>query len=136
MTHPLEWVSTNPFLYLVNREFTKEPVPLPESCRAHNKKAVIGHDVWIGEGARILRSVCLGHGCVVAAGSVVTKDVPPYAIVAGVPAKIIRYRVPEELIPGLIEIAWWRWPLKKIQKHLPSFYDPALFVQTFGAGRQ
>jgi acetyltransferase-like isoleucine patch superfamily enzyme len=131
MTHPLEWVSTNPFLYLTSRGFTKEPVPLPAAAKARNKRVIIGHDVWIGEGALILRPNRLGHGCVVAAGAVVTKDVPPYAIVAGTPAKIIRYRVPEELIPDLLAIAWWNWPLEKIKEHMPNFYDPARFVETF-----
>lgn len=96
-----------------------------------NEAVEIGHDVWIGEGARILRPVVLGHGCVIAAGAVVTRDVPPYAIVAGVPARILRYRIPEELIPQMLSIAWWDWEPQVIRKKIRHFYDPVKFVKKF-----
>lgn len=127
--HPLDWVSTHPFLYALNRGFISQKVALPADCIKKNKPVEIGHDVWIGEGVRIQRSVKLGHGCVIATGSVVTKNVPPYAIVGGIPAKIIRYRVPPELIPKLLEIAWWNWPLEKIQAELNDFYDFDKFIK-------
>ncbi len=128
ITHPLNWVSTNPFLYKSNRGLINEPMTLPQDLRQQNKPITIGHDVWIGEGVRILRSVTLGHGCAVGAGAVVTKDVPPYAIVAGVPAKIIRYRITEDLIPKMLNIAWWDWPIDKIRKHIADFYCPDNFI--------
>ena len=130
-SHPTEWVTTNPILYNVERGFITKRVAPPASVKMRNQKVTVGHDVWIGEGARIMRSVTLGHGCVVGAGSVVTKSVPPYAIVAGVPAKIIRYRIPEALIPDMLAIAWWDWPLKTIKSRVSAFYDPAEFVKTF-----
>ncbi len=71
----------------------------------------IGHDVWLAAGCHILRGVSVGNGAVVAANSVVTKDVPPYAIVAGIPAKIIKFRFSEEIIQGLLEVRWWDFPL-------------------------
>ena len=82
MHHPLEWVTTNPILYLSNRGLVTEDITLPEKTRAKNRPITIGHDVWIGEGVRIMRSVKLGHGCIIATGSIVTKNVPAYAIVA------------------------------------------------------
>jgi acetyltransferase-like isoleucine patch superfamily enzyme len=69
----------------------------------------IGNDVWIGSNSMIMRGVNVGDGAVIAAGSVVTKDVPPYAIVGGVPAKIIRYRFSEKIIINLMTLKWWRY---------------------------
>lgn len=75
-------------------------------------KCVVGNDVWIASGAIILHKVSIGDGAVVGGGAVVTHDVPPYAIVAGVPAKIIGYRCDETLIPELLSIKWWNWPME------------------------
>lgn len=74
-------------------------------------KIVIGNDVWIGEGVNIMRGVSVGDGAVIAARSVVTKDVPPYAIVAGVPARIIKYRFEPEIIAELLRLGWWKYGL-------------------------
>lgn len=71
---------------------------------------LIQNDVWIGHGATIMSGVTLHNGCIVAAGSVVTKDVPPYAIVGGNPAKILRWRFDKKTVEGLQKIAWWNWP--------------------------
>lgn len=131
MHHPTDWVSTNPFLYRTDRTVTSEHVSLPKKYRLRNQPVEIGHDVWIGEGVRILRPVKLGHGCVIAAGSVVTKDIPPYAIAAGVPARVLRYRIDERLIPAMLAIAWWNWPLPTIRERLDVFYTPEKFVERF-----
>lgn len=77
-------------------------------------QVLIGNDVWIGNGVTILGGVRIGNGAVVAAGSVVVKDVPPYAVVGGNPAKIIKYRFPEDVIHKLQRIAWWNWSSKEI----------------------
>jgi len=74
-------------------------------------KIVIGSDVWIGEGVNIMRGVTIGDGAVIAARAVVTKDVPPYAIVAGVPAKVIKYRFEPEVIAELLRLSWWKYGL-------------------------
>jgi acetyltransferase-like isoleucine patch superfamily enzyme len=83
---------------------------------------VIGNDVWVGAGAIILSGVSIGDGAIVAAGAVVTKDVPPYAIVGGNPAKLIRYRFSEDQIAKLLSISWWNWSEDKIKANLDSFY--------------
>jgi len=71
----------------------------------------VGNDVWIAAGAQILHKVSVGDGAVIGGGAVVTKDVPPYAIVAGVPARIIKFRFDERIIESLLDIKWWDWPL-------------------------
>ncbi len=82
----------------------------------------IGNDVLIGAYTVILPGVTVGHGAVIGAGSVVTKDIPPYAVVAGTPAKILRYRYSEEKINKLLQIAWWDWDEKKIKDYIDDFY--------------
>lgn len=85
-----------------------------------DEECEIGNEVWIGCNAVINRNVKVGDGAIIASGAVVTKDVPPYAIVGGVPAKIIKYRFPEEIIKRLLKIKWWSWPYEilKNNKHL------------------
>jgi acetyltransferase-like isoleucine patch superfamily enzyme len=83
----------------------------------------IGSDVWIGTKSVILSGVTIGHGAIVAAGSVVTKDVPPYAIVGGNPARVIKYRFTAEIIERLLQIEWWRWPIEKIKVNKGFFLD-------------
>ncbi len=81
---------------------------------------LIGSDVWIGAAAHILSDVTVGHGAIIGAGSIVTKDVPPYAIVAGNPAQIVRYRFHQAKIDALLDSSWWDWPLEKIREN-PDF---------------
>lgn len=89
----------------------------------------IGHDVWIGQKVMLKGGLTIGNGAIIAAGSVVTKDVPPYAIVGGVPAQIIRYRFPEEIIARLQATAWWDYSLKELAAF--SFDDPEAFCDAF-----
>ena len=84
-------------------------VNIPDVARRKGS-IILQNDVWVGHGATIMGGVTLHNGCVVASGAVVTKDVPPYAIVGGNPAKIIRYRFTETIINGLQKIAYWDWP--------------------------
>ena len=77
----------------------------------------IGHNVWVGDRAIIVAGVSVGNGAVIGAGSVVTKDVPPYAIVGGVPAKFIRYRMSEEQIKNVESMKWWDWPIEKMKSN-------------------
>ena len=84
----------------------------------HRGDIVIGNDVWIGYEAVILSGVTIGDGAIVAARSVVTRDVPPYAIVGGAPARTIRRRFDQETIDALLELRWWDWPLEKLSKSL------------------
>jgi len=83
---------------------------------------VIGSDVLVGTYAIILPGVTVGHGAIIGAGSVVTRDIPPYAVAAGVPARILRYRYSKEQIEKLLQIAWWNWDEQKISDNMDYFY--------------
>ena len=94
------------------------------NCANHTLKSlstytVIGNDVWIGYEAVIMAGVHIGNGAIIAARAVVTKDVPPYTIVGGVPARPIRKRFDEEVIRKLETLQWWDWPAEKIRRCLP-----------------
>ena len=89
----------------------------------HNDYCEIGNDVWIAAGAQILHKVKIGDGAVIGGGAVVTKDVPPYAIVVGVPAKIIGYRCSQENIDELLRLKWWDWPDDVLLKHMKDFIE-------------
>lgn len=117
--HPLDFLSTSPYLYFDNLGFKTDNTP------SHNeywyyKGIEIGSDVWIGDNVFVKNGIRVGTGAVVGANAVVTKDVPPYAIVAGVPAKIIRYRFDEKVRQVLLESKWWLWEDELI-KQIP--YD-------------
>lgn len=103
--HSYERISTHSFLYNEVDGLRPEGEEAPYDRFA--EKCKVGNDVWIGTGAVILRGVEIGDGAIVASGAVVTKDVPPYAIVAGVPAKIVKYRFSQEIIDKLRKIRWW-----------------------------
>lgn len=92
-----------------------------ESRTIHNQYCEIGNDVWIAAGAQILHKVKIGDGAVIGAGAVVTKDVPPYAISVGVPAKVIGFRCSHENIMRLLELEWWNWPDEILKKYMYYF---------------
>ena len=95
----------------------------------------IGHDVWLGHGAIIMPGVNIGHGAVVGSGAVVTKDVEPYMIVGGVPAKPIRERFSREVARQLIEIAWWDWPRELLTERFAEVNDLDSFLAKYGNER-
>lgn len=82
-----------------------------------DKPVTIGNDVWIAAGAVITRGVNIGDGAVIGANAVVTKDIPPYAIAVGNPAKVIKYRFSEEIIELMLQLKWWEWKIDKINKN-------------------
>lgn len=86
-------------------------------------KTIIENDVWIGANAIISGGIHISSGAIVATGAVVVKDVPPYAVVGGNPAKIIRFRFSEEQINSLLESEWWDWPIEQIRLHIDEFSD-------------
>ena len=92
----------------------------------------IGNDVWIGNRATILSGVRIGDGAVVAAGAIVVKDVPPYAIVGGNPAKLIRYRFGEDQICALSRIRWWDWPVEVVKERAADLVDVPSFIEKYG----
>lgn len=124
--HPTDWLSTAPFQYREDpwgwfsygksHQLTTKHKRIISSFD-NSPKTIIGNDVWIGRKAIIMPGIKVGNGAIIGAGAVVTKDVPDYAVVAGVPAKIIKYRFPEIIINELLSIEWWRygiWDLEGI----------------------
>jgi phosphonate metabolism protein (transferase hexapeptide repeat family) len=114
LNHPMHRISQHKITYRPNEYFVHAKVDKAFREQRQNAKVTIGHDVWIGHGAIILPGLNIGHGAVVAAGSVVTKDVEPYAIVAGVPAKRIKWRFQKSIRERIIELSWWDWPQDRL----------------------
>ena len=96
-----------------------------------NKAVTVGNDVWIGHNAIIMPGVSIGNGAVIGAGAVVTKNVEPYSIVAGVPAKKIKMRFPLDLIVRIERLQWWNWSHETIKERLPDFRDMEAFVRKY-----
>ncbi len=92
------------------------------------KKVIIGNDVWIGEGVYIKEGVKIGDGAIIGAHSVVTKDVGPYSVVAGTPARHIRHRFDDDIIEKLEVIKWWDWPDEKVAQYAQNFNEPAQLI--------
>jgi serine acetyltransferase len=91
----------------------------------------VGHDVWIGHGALLLPGVTVGLGAVVGAGAVVTRDVTPYTIVVGVPARPLRRRFPEDVAEAITATAWWDWPRELLEERIDDFNDLETFLKKY-----
>jgi len=124
--HPLSWVSTSPVFYSKNRGFVDKNSY--DECEDKGYTD-IGNDVLIGASSIILAGVKIGNGAVVAAGSVVTKNIPDYAIAGGNPASIIRYRFNDKLINELLNSKWWELDIDLLLKLRPFFNDPIDFLK-------
>ncbi|WP_394555782.1 acetyltransferase (plasmid) [Priestia aryabhattai] len=113
--HRVDWVTTYPFniMFTEGKHFSGHPKTKGD--------VIIGHDVWIGQDAMIMSGVKIGNGAAIGARSVVTKDVPPYGIVAGNPSKLVKLRFSSEIINKLEKIAWWNWDVSTITNHLSYF---------------
>jgi virginiamycin A acetyltransferase len=109
--HRHDGISTYPFA-VMQGEFSNRP-----SMPGPGPDTIVGHDVWIGTGATILPGSHVGTGVIIAAGSVVRGHVPPYAIVAGNPVKILRKRFDDEEVKRIMAVAWWTWPIERILAH-------------------
>lgn len=120
--HDTNYIATQGFVYrfLLNQDHPGEISKTPSKERSKGP-IIIGNDVWIGDNVFIMSGVKIGDGACIAAGSVVTKDVPPYSIVAGIPVKHIKNRFPEPIIQFLCEIKWWNWTDNKISENKEFF---------------
>ncbi|PWJ21881.1 chloramphenicol acetyltransferase [Jannaschia seohaensis] len=119
--HPMEKASLHHFLYRSADYWDDAEDDADWFAHRRSRVVVLGHDTWIGAQAMVKPEVTVGHGAVVAAGAVVTKDVPPYWIVAGVPATPLRPRLPEDIAERLIALAWWDWPHDRLRAALDDF---------------
>lgn len=145
--HPVNYITTHPFLdhlafitwdkyseriamvnkygeYKNNHEYENSPI-------RDNRPIVIRNDVWIGANVIILPGITIGDGAILSAGAVVTKDVEPYSIVGGVPAKVIRKRFNDEEVSALLDIKWWDWPHEEIEKNIEYMLKPSEFICIF-----
>ena len=129
--HPTrDFVSTHMFFYAPS---PKLGYPSDRWLFNNVTRTVVGHDVWIGTGACVMGGVTIGDGAVIGANSVVTKDVPPYAIYAGMPAKLIGYRFDERMIRLLLAFRWWDRDPEWIREHYRLFADIDRFRQMMEA---
>jgi phosphonate metabolism protein (transferase hexapeptide repeat family) len=119
--HPMQRATQAHFTYRASAYFDGESDEAEFFTWRRSFRCHIGHDVWIGHGAIVLPGRSIGTGSVVAAGAVVTKDVPAYTIVAGNPARVIRRRFPEQIEERLLALAWWDWSHDRLGRALPDF---------------
>ena len=122
--HFPDWVSTHPIFY--EKEYHDQDASKLTHHQRMGRKINIGNDVWIGADVVLKPEITIGNGAIVASNSVVTKDVPPYAIVGGIPAKIIKYRFDEQIIKALMDIKWWEYHKNDLQGLLAN--NPASFI--------
>lgn len=145
--HSIDVVTTHPFLdhrlFFSREEKEIRQAMVNKYGRHHNNAAfedsairdnepiVIGNDVWIGANVIILPGVNIGDGAILAAGAVITKDVEPYSVVGGIPAKKIKYRFGKKLVDAFLRIKWWEWEINRIEDNIELFYQPELFCRMF-----
>ena len=119
-THTLKNISTSS-IFTEKNNGTKHSWIEESVVEQPFEKVIIGSDVWIGSDVMVLGGVTIGNGAIIGARALVTKDIPPFAIVGGVPAKIIRYRFPEEQVRKLEDLKWWTWSEEKLKANLSLF---------------
>ena len=124
--HRLDWITTRPIASLKEFSFVGRDY-VNDYMSEEDRKIIIGNDVWIGARCIIFEGVTIGDGAVIAAGSIIRKDVPPYAVVGGVD-KILRYRFDKETIEKLLKIKWWNWDDKDIREKIYMFRETAFFI--------
>lgn len=118
-THTLDKISTSP-IFTEAKNGTKHSWVKTSAVNPF-KRVKVGNDVWIGVRTMVMGGVTIGDGAVIGAGSIVTKDVPPYAVVVGVPAKVIRYRFSQEQIEKLLSRPWWNLPIEQLKERIELF---------------
>ena len=120
LEHPLERITSHKLSYRPNEYFRYLGVDGQFLERRRGKRVTIGNDVWIGHGAVVLPGVIVGDGAVVGANAVVTRDVAPYTIVAGAPARVLRPRFRDDIARRLAALAWWDWPVERLFEAVPD----------------
>lgn len=131
--HTLDMVSTSPLFYsahsLLPEHFLSKSIPLPEqTIGGTNYKVMIGNDVWMGYNVCVKEGITIGDGAIIGAKSLVTRDIPPYAIAVGTPAKVIKYRFSPEQIEKLLAVKWWDKDLSWIKENVQSFQNIDAFL--------
>ena len=136
--HPMEWATSSSLTYdfaerggyrafaAAHRDFNHDDFEATPPPRRFEPLPIIGHDVWIGQSVQLARGITVGTGAVIAAGAVVTRDVPPYAIVAGLPARVVRMRFEAPLVERLLASRWWEFDPSILKRC--DYREPALFV--------
>jgi lipopolysaccharide biosynthesis protein len=129
--HPIDYLSTSPYFYFDELKYKNKNMTFHDEYW-FNAPIIIGNDVWIGDGVFIKNGIKVGDGAIIGARSIVTKDVPPYAIVAGSPAKIIRYRFSDDVIEKLLDLRWWDLP-DSIIKQIPyeNIDEAIVFIENY-----
>lgn len=129
LNHNSKLISTYPF-----RDIYGEKIcgMLNTYCESNHNQIIIGNDVWIGADVTVLGGVKISDGAVIAAGAVVANDVPPYAVMAGNPAKIVKYRFAPDIINTIQRIKWWNWSRDKIRRCWQNFENTEAFLQKYG----
>jgi acetyltransferase-like isoleucine patch superfamily enzyme len=124
--HPIDWLSTSPFQYNMQLHFPQHQGECHQIKPSRPNLTTIGNDVWIGSLCIIKRGITIGDGAIIAGGAVVIDDVPPYAIVGGIPAKVLKYRFDETKIEKLKNLKWWELLPTQLEKVSFNDIDKAL----------
>lgn len=135
LEHPIERITQHKVSYRPNEYFRYLGVDEDFRALRSGKRVTIGNDVWIGHGAVIMPGATIGNGAVIGANTVVTRDVAPYTIIAGVPAKPLRRRFSEAVAARIEALAWWDWPDERLFEAIPDMQtlDIEAFLEKWGS---
>ncbi|SEL21236.1 chloramphenicol acetyltransferase [Pacificibacter marinus] len=131
--HPMDKASLHHFHYRSADYFDDETQDDDWFAHRRTRRSVIGNDTWLGHGVQVRPDVTIGHGAVIAGGAIVTKDVPSYMIVAGIPAVPLRPRFAPDIVERLLALAWWDWPHEQLRQALGDFraLSAAAFLERY-----
>ncbi len=130
--HPIERPTLHHITYRLSRYGLSDSDDTAFFAWRQRQRVSIGHDTWIGHGVVIMPGVRIGHGAVVGSNAVVTRDVAPYAIVAGAPARVLRMRFPRDIADALMATAWWDWDHDTLAQRMPELSDLRQFLHRYG----